>query len=55
VPATTRVSTPSLGVDVAVGEEISTLNGHRIGLYPSEAVPAGFSARETIERIHARR
>jgi hypothetical protein len=44
---------PELGVDVVVGEEISTLNGHLIGLYLSEAVPAGLSARETIERIHA--
>jgi predicted metal-dependent phosphoesterase TrpH len=44
---------PELGVDVVVGEEISTLNGHLIGLYLREAVPAGLSARETIERIHA--
>jgi predicted metal-dependent phosphoesterase TrpH len=44
---------PELGVDVVVGEEISTLNGHLIGLYLSGAVPAGLSARETIERIHA--
>jgi len=44
---------PELGVDVVVGEEISTLNGHLIGLYLSERVAPGLSAPETIERIHA--
>lgn len=44
---------PELGVDVVVGEEISTLNGHLIGLYLSERVPAGLSAADTIEIIHA--
>jgi predicted metal-dependent phosphoesterase TrpH len=39
-------------VDVVVGEEISTLNGHLIGLYLSEQVPPGLSARETIRLIH---
>jgi len=43
---------PELGVDVVVGEEISTLNGHLIGLYLSEVVPPGLSAAETIRRIH---
>jgi len=43
---------PELGVDVVVGEEISTLNGHLIGLYLSEIVPPGLSAAETIGRIH---
>jgi len=42
-----------LGVDVVVGEEISTLNGHLIGLYLSELVPPGLSAARTIELIHA--
>jgi len=42
-----------LGVDVVVGEEISTLNGHLIGLYLSELVPPGLSAAKTIELIHA--
>jgi predicted metal-dependent phosphoesterase TrpH len=42
-----------LGVDVVVGEEISTLNGHLLGLYLEERVPPGLSAAETIARIHA--
>jgi predicted metal-dependent phosphoesterase TrpH len=44
---------PELGVDVVVGEEISTLNGHLIGLYLSERVAPGLSATETIRLIHA--
>ncbi|HEY7648714.1 MAG TPA: CehA/McbA family metallohydrolase [Methylomirabilota bacterium] len=43
---------PHLGVDVVVGEEISTLNGHLLGLYLSERVPPGLSARESIALIH---
>lgn len=43
---------PELEVDVVVGEEISTLNGHLIGLYLSERVPPGLSAPETIRLIH---
>lgn len=42
---------PDLGVDVVVGEEISTLNDHLIGLYLSERFPPGLSADETIELI----
>jgi hypothetical protein len=44
---------PELGVDVVVGEEIGTLNGHLLGLYLQERVPPGLSAEETIELIHA--
>jgi predicted metal-dependent phosphoesterase TrpH len=44
---------PELEVDVVVGEEISTLNGHLIGLYLSERVPPGLSAQESIRLIHA--
>ena len=44
---------PELGVDVVIGEEISTLNGHLLGLYLRERVAPGLSAEETIERIHA--
>jgi len=43
---------PDLGVDVVIGEEISTLNGHLIGLYLEERVPPDLTAAETIERIH---
>jgi predicted metal-dependent phosphoesterase TrpH len=42
-----------LGDRIIVGEEISALEGEIIGLYLQEAVPAGLSARETVERIHA--
>jgi predicted metal-dependent phosphoesterase TrpH len=44
---------PELGVVVVVGEEISTLNGHLIGLWLEELVPPGLTALQTIERIHA--
>ena len=44
---------PHLGIDVVVGEEISTLNGHLIGLYLEERVPARLSAADTIRLIHA--
>jgi predicted metal-dependent phosphoesterase TrpH len=44
---------PELGVDVVVGEEVSTLNGHLLGLYLQERVPAGLTALATIEAIHA--
>jgi predicted metal-dependent phosphoesterase TrpH len=43
---------PELGVDVVVGEEISTLNGHLLGLYLTERVPPGLSAEESIRRVH---
>jgi predicted metal-dependent phosphoesterase TrpH len=44
---------PELGVDVVVGEEISTRNGHLLGLWLREAIPPGLPADETIERVHA--
>jgi predicted metal-dependent phosphoesterase TrpH len=44
---------PELGVEVVVGEEISTLNGHLLGLYLSERVPVGLPVRETIRLVHA--
>ena len=43
---------PELGVEVVVGEEISTLNGHLIGLWLRERVPPGLSALRTIELVH---
>src|SRR5262245_56778303 len=43
---------PELGVDVVVGEEISTLNGHLLGLFLEELVPPGLTALETIEVVH---
>jgi len=44
---------PELRVEVVVGEEISTRNGHLLGLFLEETVPPGLSALATIERIHA--
>jgi hypothetical protein len=44
---------PALGVEIVVGEEISTLNGHLLGLWLTERVPPGLSALRTIELIHA--
>ena len=46
---------PELGVDVVVGEEISTLNGHLLGLYLQECIPPHLSAAHTIDLIHAQR
>jgi predicted metal-dependent phosphoesterase TrpH len=44
---------PALGIDVVVGEEISTLNGHLLGLYLAERVPPGLPAALAIELVHA--
>jgi predicted metal-dependent phosphoesterase TrpH len=44
---------PELSVDVVIGEEISTRNGHLLGLYLQACVPPGLGADETIELIHA--
>jgi predicted metal-dependent phosphoesterase TrpH len=40
------------GVEVVVGEEVTSAWGHILGLYLTEAVPAGLSAAETILRIN---
>lgn len=44
---------PELDVDVVVGEEISTLNGHLLGLYLQKRIPPGLTALRTIDEIHA--
>ncbi len=41
------------GVDVVVGEEISSLNGHIIGLFLKDLIPPRLTARRTVELIHA--
>ena len=46
---------PTLGVEVIVGEEISTRNGHLLGLFLEERVPPGLTAEQAIELIHAQR
>ena len=43
---------PDLGVEVIVGEEVSTLNGHVIGLFLTNFVPPRLSAKRTVELIH---
>ena len=35
------------------GTEVSSLNGHIVGLNVSELIPRGLSADETVDRIHA--
>jgi len=43
-----------LGSDhIIIGEEITAKEGELIGLYLKKTVPAGLSAAETVERIHA--
>lgn len=41
------------GVNVVVGEEISTAEGEVIGLYLNELIPKDLGAAETIDRIRA--
>ncbi len=41
------------GIEVIVGEEVSTLDGEILGLFLQEEVPKGLSAIETIELIRA--
>ncbi len=43
---------PELAVDVVVGEEVSTLNGHVLALFVEERIPPGLSADRTLELIH---
>jgi len=45
-------SRPDLGIEVIVGSEISTLNGHVIGLFLNDFVPPRLSAARTVELIH---
>lgn len=40
------------GVEVIVGEEVTSKSGHILGLFLNETVPAGLSAAETIARIN---
>ena len=44
---------PELGVEVVVGEEVSTLNGHLLALWVEEAIPPRLTAERTITLIHA--
>src|SRR5882757_1674551 len=42
----------TLAEHIIVGEEITTLEGEVIGLYLSKLVPAGLSAKQTVQAIH---
>jgi predicted metal-dependent phosphoesterase TrpH len=41
------------GIEVIIGEEVSTADGEILGLFLNEEVPAGLSAEDTISRIRA--
>ena len=43
---------PDLGIQVILGEEISTINGHVIGLFLKSFIPPRLSAKRTVELIH---
>jgi predicted metal-dependent phosphoesterase TrpH len=40
-------------VEVIIGEEVTTRQGHIVGLYLREAIPPGLSAADTVAAIHA--
>jgi predicted metal-dependent phosphoesterase TrpH len=44
---------PQFGVEVIVGEEVSTAQGHLLALFIDTVIPAGRPAAETIAAIHA--
>ena len=44
--------TEDLRTEVIVGEEVSTLDGHVLGLFLEEPVPPGMCAARTVEAIH---
>ena len=39
------------GIEVVIGEEVSSIEGHILGLFLTEEIPQGLSALETIQRI----
>lgn len=44
---------PQFGVTVIVGEEVSSTDGHILGLFLQERVPPGLTAQATVAAIHA--
>ena len=47
-----RLREMGTGLQVIVGEEITTADGELVGLFLTERVPPGLTAEHTIERIH---
>jgi predicted metal-dependent phosphoesterase TrpH len=43
---------PDLNVRVILGEEVSTLNGHVIGIFIKKFIPPRLSAKRTVQIIH---
>lgn len=43
----------SYGIEVVIGEEVSTVEGHLLALFIEHALPPGRPAAETIAAIHA--
>ena len=43
---------PDLNIQVILGEEVSTLNGHVIGIFLSKFVPPRLTAHRTVDLIH---
>ena len=41
------------GIQVIPGEEVTTKRGHVVAVNIQDAIPAGLSLRETIDRIHS--
>jgi predicted metal-dependent phosphoesterase TrpH len=48
-----RAYAPAYGLEVVVGQEVSTRQGHVLGLYLKQPIPARLSILETVVRIHA--
>src|SRR5690242_4156882 len=44
---------PTYRIQVIVGEEITSRQGHILGLFLRERVPPALSAEETVDAIHA--
>ncbi|MBC7236329.1 MAG: CehA/McbA family metallohydrolase [Chloroflexi bacterium] len=44
---------PAYGLQVIIGQEVSTNRGHVLGLYLQEGIPCGLSIPETVALIHA--
>src|SRR5919109_1093988 len=43
---------PDYGLEVIVGEEVTSREGHILGLFLKERVPPGLSGLETVAAIH---